>query len=136
MSNLIYYFGALLFVLALAYVAIYLVSLYTTGQTRRSGLFKAKSRPRVEIVAQTPLDSKRKLYVVRRDDVEHLIMTGGPVDVVVESGIAVTDTTQNEADIGPESQNSDQKPEGRPPSLLSRLPGRSATATSRKNGPS
>jgi hypothetical protein len=25
---------------------------------------------------------------VRRDDVEHLIMTGGPVDVVIETNIA------------------------------------------------
>ena len=26
--------------------------------------------------------------LIRRDDVEHLIMTGGPVDVVIETGIA------------------------------------------------
>ena len=25
--------------------------------------------------------------LIRRDDVEHLLMTGGPVDVVVETGI-------------------------------------------------
>ena len=38
---------------------------------------------------QATLDSRRKLVLVRRDDVEHLIMTGGPVDVVIETGIAV-----------------------------------------------
>jgi hypothetical protein len=30
----------------------------------------------------------RRLVLIRRDDVEHLIMTGGPVDVVIETGIA------------------------------------------------
>ena len=37
---------------------------------------------------QASVDSKRKLVLIRRDDVEHLIMTGGPVDVVIETGIA------------------------------------------------
>ena len=27
------------------------------------------------------------MILIRRDDVEHLIMTGGPVDVVIETGI-------------------------------------------------
>lgn len=33
------------------------------------------------------IDGRRKLLLIRRDEVEHLVMTGGPVDVVVESGI-------------------------------------------------
>ena len=33
------------------------------------------------------MDGRRKLVLVRRDDVEHLIMTGGPVDVLIETGI-------------------------------------------------
>lgn len=37
---------------------------------------------------QASIDSRRKLVLIRRDDVEHLIMTGGPVDVVIETGIA------------------------------------------------
>lgn len=35
------------------------------------------------------LDKTRRLVLVRRDDVEHLILIGGPQDVVVESGIAL-----------------------------------------------
>ena len=34
------------------------------------------------------MDARRRLVLIRRDDVEHLIMTGGPVDVVIETGIA------------------------------------------------
>jgi hypothetical protein len=37
---------------------------------------------------QASVDGRRKLVLIRRDDVEHLIMTGGPVDVVIETGIA------------------------------------------------
>ena len=33
------------------------------------------------------VDGRRRLVLVRRDNVEHLIMIGGPVDVVVETGI-------------------------------------------------
>jgi flagellar protein FliO/FliZ len=35
------------------------------------------------------VDQKRQLLIVRRDNVEHLILTGGPQDVVVETGIPV-----------------------------------------------
>ncbi len=44
---------------------------------------------RLMIVDQLPLDTKRQLLIIRRDNVEHLILTGGPQDVVIETGIAV-----------------------------------------------
>ena len=37
---------------------------------------------------QSNLDGRRRLVLIRRDDVEHLIMTGGPVDAVIEQNIA------------------------------------------------
>src|SRR5215510_10864531 len=49
--------------------------------------FAPRPEPRLAISEQATLDSRRKLVLVRRDDVEHLIMTGGPVDVVIETGI-------------------------------------------------
>jgi len=51
--------------------------------------FAPRPEPRLAISEQATLDSRRKLVLVRRDDVEHLIMTGGPVDVVIETGINV-----------------------------------------------
>lgn len=36
------------------------------------------------------IDKSRRLILVRRDDVEHLILIGGPQDVVVEQGIEST----------------------------------------------
>lgn len=52
-----------------------------------SGLFGPKPERRLDVVEQTNVDGRRRLVIVRRDDVEHLIMTGGPVDVVIETGI-------------------------------------------------
>ena len=39
------------------------------------------------MVDQANVDGRRRLVLIRRDDIEHLIMTGGPVDVVIETGI-------------------------------------------------
>ena len=39
------------------------------------------------MVETASVDQKRKLLLVRRDDVEHLVMIGGPVDMVIETGI-------------------------------------------------
>ncbi len=44
---------------------------------------------RLSIVDSMMIDPRRQLIIVRRDDVEHLILTGGPQDVVVETGITV-----------------------------------------------
>lgn len=43
---------------------------------------------RLSVVDTLSLDGKRQLVIVRRDNVEHLILTGGSQDVVIESGIA------------------------------------------------
>jgi len=50
-------------------------------------LFQPKPDKRLDIVEQTNLDGRRRLVLIRRDNIEHLIMTGGPVDVLVETGI-------------------------------------------------
>ena len=49
-------------------------------------LFKGKPK-RVGVVEVASLDGRRRLVLLRRDNVEHLIMTGGPVDVVIETSI-------------------------------------------------
>jgi flagellar protein FliO/FliZ len=42
---------------------------------------------RLGVVETAAVDARRKLLLVRRDDVEHLIIVGGPVDMVIETGI-------------------------------------------------
>ena len=60
---------------------------YASGSSPSAIFFKSRPEPRLEVIEQAYVDGKRKLMLIRRDDVEHLIMTGGPVDVVVETGI-------------------------------------------------
>ena len=54
--------------------------------------FGPKAPKRLEVTDQANVDGRRKLLLIRRDGVEHLIMTGGPVDVVIETGIRVDET--------------------------------------------
>jgi hypothetical protein len=44
-------------------------------------------QPRLAVVDAAAVDGRRRLVIVRRDNVEHLLMIGGPTDVVVESNI-------------------------------------------------
>ena len=44
-------------------------------------------QPRLQVLDATAIDTRRRLVLVRRDNVEHLVMIGGPTDIVIESGI-------------------------------------------------
>ncbi|MBU2582110.1 MAG: flagellar biosynthetic protein FliO [Alphaproteobacteria bacterium] len=60
---------------------------YVDGGAPGAGIFRNKVEKRLEVVDQATLDGRRRLVLIRRDNTEHLIMTGGPVDVVIETGI-------------------------------------------------
>jgi hypothetical protein len=54
------------------------------------GTFVAGGRnrkTRLAVMDATAIDSHRRLVLVRRDDIEHLLLIGGPTDVVVERDI-------------------------------------------------
>jgi hypothetical protein len=85
------YYLAIVLVLAVAMiVGAFLVRSYLSG-TGPAGamgaLFAPKPERRLSITEQYNIDARRRLILIRRDDVEHLIMTGGPVDVLIETGI-------------------------------------------------
>ena len=50
-------------------------------------LFGSARESRIGVSEVVTIDGKRKLVLVHRDGVEHLIMTGGPIDVVIEQNI-------------------------------------------------
>ena len=59
---------------------------------RRFGLggrlaMQASKARRLHVVEVAPLDSRRKLVLVRRDASEHLLLLGHSQDLLVESGI-------------------------------------------------
>lgn len=77
---------ALLFVLALILLIAYGARKF--GLMARVTINSAKTRDkRLNIVEILPIDARRKLMIIRRDDVEHLIMTGIERDIVVERNI-------------------------------------------------
>jgi hypothetical protein len=58
------------------------------GRLRLRGQGSGRTRqPRLGIVDTHDLDRQRQLVLIRRDNVEHLIMIGGSSDVVVETNI-------------------------------------------------
>ncbi len=65
-------------------------------------------QPRLAVTDAANLDDKRRLVLVRRDDVEHLVMIGGATDVLLESNIVRATlkrqpTSQSEPEIADEN---------------------------------
>ena len=44
-------------------------------------------QPRLAVIDAAVVDARRRLILIKRDNVEHLLMIGGPTDIVVESNI-------------------------------------------------
>jgi flagellar biogenesis protein FliO len=51
---------------------------------------------RLAVIDQATVDSRRRLVLIRRDNVEHLLIIGGPSDVVVEQNIVRAATAVRE----------------------------------------
>lgn len=82
------------FGLALIFVLVLIVALAAIG--RRMGLSprmpSGRNRTRRLAIAEImPLDNRRRLVLIRRDEVEHLILLGPDRVTVIESGIQPID---------------------------------------------
>ncbi len=62
------------------------------GAARQDAAARGR-QPRLAVVDSAAVDGRRKLVIVRRDNVEHLLMIGGPTDVVVETSIVRASAT-------------------------------------------
>jgi len=72
-------------VLVLLALAFWLLRRFGAG---RLGGGAARGRqPRLAVIDQATVDGRRRLVLIRRDNVEHLLIIGGPTDVVVEQNI-------------------------------------------------
>ncbi len=72
------------------------------GMTPKITRTPGKRGKRLSIVDIHPVDGKRRLLLIRRDDVEHLVMLGPNSETVVERGIRADLTMPNEDDDTPE----------------------------------
>lgn len=88
-------FAALVIVLILIGAAAWLVRKFGSGN---AGAGANRGRmPRLAVIDAAAVDNRRKLVLVRRDNVEHLIMIGGPTDVVVEPNIQRNNMPQRDS---------------------------------------
>lgn len=55
--------------------------------TSRLGESTRGRQPRLAVIEAGAVDGRRRLVLIRRDNVEHLLMIGGPSDIVVEQNI-------------------------------------------------
>jgi flagellar biogenesis protein FliO len=79
---------ALGIVVVLIVLGVWLLKLVFNAST---SVARGRNR-RLAVVDTLALDPKRQLLIIRRDNVEHLLLVGGPQDLVVEAGIPVEET--------------------------------------------
>ena len=74
-------------------------------------------KTRLAVMDATAVDSHRRLVLVRRDDIEHLILIGGPTDVVVERDIRMVPSRRPVLTGDSQQQQPAARPSGdqRPP---------------------
>ena len=75
------------FVIVLGLIALTFWLIRRFGGTRVGTMAARGRQPRLAVVDAAPVDGRRRLVLVRRDNVEHLLMIGGPTDIVVEENI-------------------------------------------------
>jgi len=79
------------FLLALIFVLALIVVLAKTARRAGFGFPVAATRrnsdKRLSVVEVIPIDGRRRLILIRRDNVEHLVMLGPTTETVIETGI-------------------------------------------------
>jgi flagellar protein FliO/FliZ len=79
------FFIAFAVVLALIGITAWLVRRF--GANRLGAAGRGGRQPRLAVIDAATVDGRRRLVLIRRDNVEHLLMIGGPSDLVVEPNI-------------------------------------------------
>jgi len=78
------FFAAFVIVLALIGLTAWLVRRF--GANRLSSSARGR-QPRLAVIDAASVDGRRRLVLIRRDNVEHLMMIGGPNDIIIEPNI-------------------------------------------------
>jgi flagellar biogenesis protein FliO len=80
---------AVIIALAVVLVLIALIAwlVRRVGGSRLGGGSMRGRQPRLAVIDAANVDARRKLVLIRRDNIEHLLMIGGPSDVVIEPNI-------------------------------------------------
>lgn len=131
-------FWAVIVIVFLLLVLIILLAM----RRRHAGVYVAGGRnrkQRLSIMDATAVDTHRRLVLVRRDDVEHLLLIGGNSDIVVERDIRLQ--SQSRRPAAPADVAHDDLPVTARPSAASRpavqpgAPARPHVAPARAHSP-
>lgn len=102
------FFFAFVAVLALIGVVAWLIRRFASS---RLGTNTNRGRmPRLAVIDAAAVDGRRRLVLVRRDNVEHLLMIGGPTDIVVEPNIVRAMPGRDQLPPRPAAANADAQP--------------------------
>ncbi|MCD6035850.1 MAG: hypothetical protein K0R63_1591 [Rickettsiales bacterium] len=96
---------SLIFVLGLIGIAAVLAKKYGLDGMGLRKTMGSKRRLSIEEIRM--LDPKRKLVLIRRDNVEHLLLVGGERPVIIESGIACSVVSSETVPLRVEEVQSD-----------------------------
>ncbi|MEZ2330844.1 hypothetical protein AB6802_14080 [Mesorhizobium sp. RCC_202] len=110
------YVAAILWTFAALILLVVVLLVIKVVRNLTFGTFVAGGRnrkTRLAVMDATAVDSHRRLVLVRRDDIEHLILIGGPTDVVVERDIRLA-TLRRPALTGDGGQQQQQAAAPRP----------------------
>ena len=106
-SQLLPYLLAMAAFLVAGLLILYIIRLVFGRRIRAPG---PRNRPRrLDVVDAFELDRERQLVIVRRDNTEHLLLIGGPNDLLVEGSIHRGEAT------GPRAEARETRPETREP---------------------
>src|SRR5947208_15919070 len=85
---------AFIVVFGLLALALWLVRRFSGERLSSAG--SRGRQPRLAVIDAAAVDNRRRLVLVRRDNIEHLLMIGGPTDVVVEANIVRATTARDQ----------------------------------------
>ncbi|WP_420348806.1 hypothetical protein [Pelagibius sp.] len=113
------------FFLALGFVLVLIAGL--AALVRRSGLgdrlavSKSTGPRRLDLIEVRPIDAKRKLVLLRRDDREHLVLLGHGSDLLIESAIPAPPASRDRVAGRPSAPDANADTDAAPGSPLARF---------------
>ncbi len=123
--------------LAIVFAFLLLFAMFKAFSGGGVGNKKRSRQPRLTVMDAAIVDSRRRLVLVRRDDVEHLLLIGGPTDVVVEQNISRLQMANHSNTQHPRSQPVMARQNAQPAQPVARAqdPARTAAPISAKPSP-
>jgi flagellar protein FliO/FliZ len=96
--QILWFLFAFIAVLALIGLAAWLVRRFAGNRLANTNRGRM---PRLAVIDAAAVDGRRRLVLVRRDNVEHLLMIGGPTDIVIEPNIVRAMAARDQASPRP-----------------------------------